>query len=360
MAKEFPPKLIDVFGFQQAVKGGFGFTGHNTLFYLAGKQGVHHELKKDCQHFSFIPEENEVTAVGFGSNNLLAIAVKGQKPLVSIFNMKTNEKRTLTCANKVVRIYGAFTMDLIASAAFSTKIDSHNDPENEFASTAKKAFRRDFTWKNLVLLVFPQLRTLLRIPGFQPFAFNFFYDVSLKIIEERKKTGERGNDFLPAADGHCERTVRRSKFGNSSQGKDTEDIAVLRRISADHHVFRTDASAHLFFRRLESVSTALSMATYMLLCTRMSQEKVHADLVKIVEENNGELTFDGVQSAKYLDIHHTETLRSFPPILRNRGRRSSRLQAGHNGINPTAKNGDFCTHIRHAQRSGVLSGAQKS
>ncbi|KAF8797084.1 Cilia- and flagella-associated protein 57 like protein [Argiope bruennichi] len=59
-------------------------------------------MKKDCKHFSFIPEENEVTAVGFGSNNLLAIAVKGQKPLVSIFNMKTNEKRTLTCANKVV------------------------------------------------------------------------------------------------------------------------------------------------------------------------------------------------------------------------------------------------------------------
>ncbi|GBM45927.1 Cilia- and flagella-associated protein 57 [Araneus ventricosus] len=99
---EVPPKLSDVYGFQQSVRGGFGFSGHNTLFYLAGKQGVHHELKRDGQHFTAIPEKNEVTAAGFGSNNLLLIAVKGQKPLVSIFNLKTNGKKTLTCANKVV------------------------------------------------------------------------------------------------------------------------------------------------------------------------------------------------------------------------------------------------------------------
>ncbi|GFY30163.1 retrovirus-related Pol polyprotein from transposon 297 [Trichonephila clavipes] len=38
------------------------------------------------------------------------------------------------------RVFGAFTMDVIASSAFGTKIDSHNDPDNEFVSRVRKAF----------------------------------------------------------------------------------------------------------------------------------------------------------------------------------------------------------------------------
>ncbi|GFQ95605.1 cytochrome P450 3A6, partial [Trichonephila clavata] len=37
-------------------------------------------------------------------------------------------------------MFGAFTMDVIASSAFGTKVDSHNDPQNEFVKRARAAF----------------------------------------------------------------------------------------------------------------------------------------------------------------------------------------------------------------------------
>lgn len=51
------------------------------------------------------------------------------------------------------RIYGAFTMDVIASSAFSTKIDSHNDPNNKFVATAREAFTRLNRWRLIVLSI---------------------------------------------------------------------------------------------------------------------------------------------------------------------------------------------------------------
>lgn len=42
-------------------------------------------------------------------------------------------------------------MDVIASSAFSTKLDSHNDPDNEFVQFAKSAFSNSMNWR-LVLL----------------------------------------------------------------------------------------------------------------------------------------------------------------------------------------------------------------
>ncbi|GFV81891.1 retrovirus-related Pol polyprotein from transposon opus [Trichonephila clavipes] len=49
--------------------------------------------------------------------------------------------------SNVREIYGAFTMDVIASSAFSTKLDSHNDPQNKFVQVAKKGFSTSFSFR---------------------------------------------------------------------------------------------------------------------------------------------------------------------------------------------------------------------
>ncbi|KAF8797082.1 Cytochrome P450 3A13 like protein [Argiope bruennichi] len=120
--------------------------------------------------------------------------------------------------------------------------------------------------------------------------------------------------------------------------KDNEDIAVYGGVSADHQVFKNVSKKHLsvteviaqcitfFFAGYESVSTALSMATYMLALHPDVQEKVHADLVKIVEENNMES-----RDAKYWKII-SETLRLFPPILRTERQAVSDYKLGDTGI----------------------------
>ncbi|GFY52352.1 cytochrome P450 3A24 [Trichonephila inaurata madagascariensis] len=97
---------------------------------------------------------------------------------------------------EVKGIYGGYSMDVIASSAFSTKIDSHRNPENLFAITARSVFRNNFSWRFIMLFLFPKLVQLLRISIFPPKAIHFFRDVTLQIIEERKRTGQTRNDFL--------------------------------------------------------------------------------------------------------------------------------------------------------------------
>ncbi|GFY79560.1 cytochrome P450 3A21 [Trichonephila inaurata madagascariensis] len=90
----------------------------------------------------------------------------------------------------IKRMYGAFTMDAIASSAFSTKLDSLNDPESHFVKAAKKAFSTDFSWRVAAFQLFPNLMKFLKITIFPPEPLEFFKTVTLRIIEERRRTGQ--------------------------------------------------------------------------------------------------------------------------------------------------------------------------
>ncbi|GBM27683.1 Cytochrome P450 3A4 [Araneus ventricosus] len=112
----------------------------------------------------------------------------------AVENFKTASKNGNPVELK--RIYGAFTMDVIASSAFSTKIDSHNDANNEFVKTAKMVFAGNINWRFITFIMVPKLMRWLKISVFSPSVTNFFRDVTLQIIKERERTGQRRNDFL--------------------------------------------------------------------------------------------------------------------------------------------------------------------
>ncbi|GIY99336.1 lithocholate 6-beta-hydroxylase [Caerostris extrusa] len=117
---------------------------------------------------------------------MLAIFKECSETLTKNFKAAAEEGKPVD----VKRVYGAFTMDVIASAAFSTKIDSHNDPDNEFVSTARTVFggRRGISF--IFFLVFPRLVKLIRLGSMTSKATDFFKHITLQIIEERKQTGQ--------------------------------------------------------------------------------------------------------------------------------------------------------------------------
>ncbi|GFU65372.1 cytochrome P450 3A6 [Trichonephila clavipes] len=88
------------------------------------------------------------------------------------------------------RLYGTLTMDVIASAAFSTKIDSHNDPDNEFVKTARDTFSGNRSYKFLILLLLPFLPNGLKRMLFSRGSTHFFRDTTFQIIKNRKRTGQ--------------------------------------------------------------------------------------------------------------------------------------------------------------------------
>ncbi|GFT72045.1 cilia-and flagella-associated protein 57 [Nephila pilipes] len=101
MAKE-APKLSKLFGYQQTVKGSLGFSRNNNLTCISGKKATHYKVGSNHQTFISIPEENKITAVGFGEEDLLIIASKGVKAMVGVFNLRTKEKKNLPRVEKIV------------------------------------------------------------------------------------------------------------------------------------------------------------------------------------------------------------------------------------------------------------------
>ncbi|GFY77061.1 cytochrome P450 3A31 [Trichonephila inaurata madagascariensis] len=222
------------------------------------------------------------------------------------------------------KIYGAYTMDVIASACFSTKLDSHNDPENRFVVTARNVFRQSITWRILMFFLFPKLMRLLNITIFPPSALNFFKDATLQIIQERKRTGQTRNDFLQLLMDTAKEVSEdpKSEFNQ----KDEDDMAaVYGEVDTNHQVFKSVTKKNLsmdelvaqcvifFIAGYDTTGSTLAFATYMLALNQDVQEKAYQEIVEVLQDTNGELTYEAVQNMKYLDNIISETLRLFPP-----------------------------------------------
>ncbi|KAF8796724.1 Cytochrome P450 3A11 like protein [Argiope bruennichi] len=234
----------------------------------------------------------------------------------------------------VKRIYGAFTMDVIASSAFSSKIDSHNDPDNRFVPAAKEVFNQKLGLRLLLFLIAPRLMKLLRISLFTSDATDFFRDITLQIIEERKRTGQLLMDTA-------------KEIGKEEQKceKETEDIVSnYEEHSAGHHIFKAMtmkslssdelvAQSVIFFTAgYDTTSSTLSFATYQLALNPDIQDTLREEVDLILQEKNGELTYEAIQKMKYLDNVISETLRLYPIVVKLERYSDTDYKLGDTGI----------------------------
>ncbi|GFU00310.1 cytochrome P450 3A14 [Nephila pilipes] len=251
---------------------------------------------------------------------MMDIFTSCSKVLVENFR-KVAEKGEPVDAKK---IYGAFTMDIIASAAFSTKLDSHNDPNNKFVRVARNVFHQSVNYRFIFYLLFPRIMRLFRVPIFPPEGVKFFTDVTLRIIEERKRTGQKRNDFLQL----LLDTAEEQKVEIKSSEK-SDDI--LNNYAADENdqVFKNFkgkktlstneliAQCVIFFLAgFETTASTLAFVSYYLALNPDVQDKLVAEIDETVKEGNGELTYEAIQNMKYLDNVISETLRINPPSVR--------------------------------------------
>ncbi|KAG8176927.1 hypothetical protein JTE90_018710 [Oedothorax gibbosus] len=255
------------------------------------------------------------------------------KRMLSIFkdcsNTLVKNFRTAAAEGTAVdakRLYGAFTMDIIASSAFSTKIDSHNDPENKFVAMAKKVFSQQLNWRMLLFFTCPWLLKLFKINPLPEDAVNFFKDATLQIMEERKRTGQVRNDFLQllmdtAKEVEDDLKEEEPKGGDiASNYGGQEDI--------NYHIFKSVTSKSLSINELvaqcviffiagyDTTASTLSLASYFLALNPSVQEKVRAEVDEALKHTDGELTYESLKSMRYLDNVISETLRIYPPLSR--------------------------------------------
>ena len=86
-----------------------------------------------------------------------------------VLEKAVNEKKDV----ELKTLMGNYTMDVIATCAVATKIDTHNDPNNPFILNGIKMFRGNLI-RNIALFAFRPLMKLLNISLFDPNVVDFF------------------------------------------------------------------------------------------------------------------------------------------------------------------------------------------
>jgi cytochrome P450 family 3 subfamily A len=211
-------------------------------------------------------------------------------------------------------ICGAFTMDVIASTAFSVQIDSHNDPNNKFVTMGKKAFMFRLTSpKLLVFFFFPFLvRPLskLGISIFDSDVTQFFVDVIHQLMDQRNtEETKKSVDFLQLMMDSSEKEetgedVSKDKWTSDDKSENSKPRGLT------HEELL--AQGFLFFLAgFETTANTLSLLAYSLATHPECQEKLIKEIDEVTKEN-AEIDYDVVNKMTYLDMCLSETLRLYP------------------------------------------------
>lgn len=278
---------------------------------------------------------------------MISIFRESAKTVVSNFKSASKEAKPIDAK----RLFGAFTMDVIASSAFATKIDSHNDPENRFVTAARGAFTNPIPWRFALFFTFPGIMRLFRINLFSPTAMEFFQKVTLQLVEERKRTKQRRNDFLQLLLDAVERDEKDTK--DTEEIKESEETKEMGHEEANEQVFSSYHSSKkmsnielvansviFFLAGYDTTASTLTFTAFELATNPQIQEKAIKEIDEAVREKGG-LNYEALCEMKYLDNIISETLRKYPPAVRTDrvAEEDYEIKDPHSNINITVPKG---------------------
>ena len=192
-------------------------------------------------------------------------------------------------------ICSKYTNDVIATCAFGIKVDSMKDPTNKFYTYGKEAsnFRGVIRGIKLFLIgTFPILVQILNMKFLEDYLSNFFKDIVRTTIATRDAEHITRPDMLQLM------MDVRGKEGHREL--DIDDMT---------------AQAFIFFLGgFETSSTAMCFATHEIAANPEIQTKLQQEIDKVLEESNGEVSYEVINRLEYLDAVISEALRLYPPV----------------------------------------------
>ncbi|XP_029952804.1 thromboxane-A synthase-like [Salarias fasciatus] len=241
------------------------------------------------------------------------------------------------------KCFGCFTMDVIASVAFATQVDSQNNPDDPFVHHAQMFFNLSFFRPVLLLLVaFPSI-----LAPFARFLPNkkrdemsqFFINSIQRIIRQRDEQPpeQRRRDFLQLM-----LDARTSRENVSVEHFDTANHAESDQRNQQTHTpcdqeagqpHSQEPPARRLQKKMmtedeiigqgfvflvagyETSSNTLAFTCYLLAIHPECQSKVQQEVDDFFTRHRSP-DYSNVQELKYLDMVVSEALRLYPPAFR--------------------------------------------
>uniref|UniRef100_A0A669ENH7 Thromboxane-A synthase n=1 Tax=Oreochromis niloticus TaxID=8128 RepID=A0A669ENH7_ORENI len=224
------------------------------------------------------------------------------------------------------RYFGYFTMDVIASVAFATQVDSQNNPDDPFVQHAQIAFTNNFFRPILLLFfAFPSIMAPLSrfIPNKRQDKMNHFFINSIhKIIKQREEQPpeQRRRDFLQLIlDARTNKeSVSLEHFDTSNDAHET-DVRNQETQRPQKKMMTEDeivGQAFIFLLAgYETSSNTLAFTCYLLALHPECQLRVQKEVDDFYTRHDSP-DYANVQELKYLDMVICEALRLYPPGFR--------------------------------------------
>ncbi|CAG2180319.1 unnamed protein product, partial [Oppiella nova] len=240
------------------------------------------------------------------------------------------------------QLMGAYTMDVIASCAFATKLNSYADPNNLFITNAFNFINASNRTGRLPLPSFiVNTNIYRRVVSTGITEKKFFADLSRSLIRKRRNHNEKHNDFLQllmdverpggdvreASDANEAHHVNEGK--NEMKGNAEAFSRVLEKKLTEDEILAQCFS--FFIAGYGSVSTTLSYCIYELALNPSLQDRLYEETKEAFNEK-GEMDYEVLSRLPFIDALLSETLRHYSPALRLEREAKEDVMLGNTGV----------------------------
>ncbi|KAK2818352.1 hypothetical protein Q7C36_022285 [Tachysurus vachellii] len=206
----------------------------------------------------------------------------------------------------IKEFFGAYSMDVVTSTAFSVDIDSLNNPKDPFVTNIKKMLKFDFLNPLfLAVALFPFVAPVLEKMDFAffPTAVTDFFYAALKKIKSKRvaQNNKKRVDFM--------QLMIDSQKSDKNELNSKETNKGLN----DHEIL--SQSMIFIFAGYETSSSTLSFLFYNLSSNPETMKKLQKEIDETFP-NKAEVDYDAVMNMDYLDATVSESLRLYPVALR--------------------------------------------
>ncbi|CAG2163284.1 unnamed protein product [Oppiella nova] len=229
----------------------------------------------------------------------------------------------------------AFTLDVTCACAYGIELNSIDNPDHPMCVNVRKVLDPPLSVGTLLSVFFPGLARLLKCEPFPLKPFDYFRDVTEKILTERKMHNKyvdndktkRRTDFIQLMIDSEKSDIDLgydSHPDESTTGQTPTTKIPVGKLTTDEIVAQ---STQFFIAGFDTSSAALSNTIYYLSQNKECQQKLYEEL-----DGCGDLSDESVMQLKYLNGVVNETLRLTPSIVRLFRTCVKDYKLGHTGI----------------------------
>ena len=213
-------------------------------------------------------------------------------------------------------VFARYTTAVISEAVYGLDakvFDTTKEPEFvKFGKSFSSKLSISLMIKFIVVVVFPWLARKLKFSFNNRETFHFFFDISDRILADRKRNGTRGNDMLQLLqdvhDGKAD--LVKTNEAESQFEKDAKmDVKLNKADVMDDDAIRQGALL-FFIGGFDTTALTLSTVAYYLALYPEIQDRARAEADSIEKEDD--VDYEDIQKLEYIEAVAMESMRMSP------------------------------------------------